>query len=111
MWLGTFNTNIDNASLIAKAPLPEDYKGSVAEQMMNVMKSGKFVGDGDTDKAARAIFDVTVSEGASTGHGDERFLPMGRDMIPRVSLVRDQCAHALDVFAEIAGNVYVEQGK
>jgi hypothetical protein len=109
--LGAFNTNIANSSPIAQAPLPEDYKGSVAEQMMNVFKSHTFVGDGDTDKAARAIFEVTVGEGAGAGHGDERFLPMGRDMVSRVGLVRDQLAHALDVFADVAGNVYAEQEK
>lgn len=79
--------------------------------MINAIKGGKFVGDGDKDKAAKAIFDVAIGEGAGAGHEAERFLPMGRDMIPRVSLVRDQCAHALDAFADIAGNVYTEQEK
>lgn len=111
VWLGTFNTNIGNASAIAQAPLPDDYKGSVAEQMMNAIKKGKFVGDGDKDKAAKAIYDVAMGEGAGAGHEAERFLPMGRDIIPRVGLVQDQCAHALDVFADIAGNVYSDREK
>lgn len=83
----------------------------MAEQMMNAIKERKFVGDGDKDKAARVIFDIVIGEGAGAGHEAERFLPMGRDMIPRVGLLRDQCAHALDVFAEIAGNVYSEREK
>ncbi|KAF3386942.1 Fatty acyl-CoA reductase [Penicillium rolfsii] len=111
VWLGTFNTNIGNASLVTQAPLPEDNRGSTAEQMMNVIKSGNFVGDGDKDKAAKAIFGVTVGEGAGAGHADEQFLPMGRDMIARVGLVRDQCARALDVFSDVAGNVFAEQEK
>ena len=108
MWLGTFNTNIGNASRVAQAPLPDDYKGSVAEQMIDTMQSGKFVGDGDKDKAARAIFEVAVGEGVGAGHETERFLPMGRDMVSRVGLVREQFAHALEVFADVAGNVYTE---
>jgi hypothetical protein len=104
--LGTFNTNIGNASSIAQAPLLDDYKGSVAEQMMNAVKSDEFVGDGDKDKASRAIFEVAVGDGVGAGHETERFLPMGRDMVSRVGLVRDQFAHALDVFADVAGNVY-----
>ncbi|KAJ5174766.1 Short-chain dehydrogenase/reductase SDR [Penicillium canariense] len=46
---------------------------------------------------------------AKAGHEAERLLPLDRDMIPRVGLVRDWCAHAQRVVRDIAGNVYAEQ--
>ncbi|KAJ6092764.1 Short-chain dehydrogenase/reductase SDR [Penicillium sp. IBT 16267x] len=108
VWLGTFNTNIANASTIVPGPLPEDYRGSAFEQMMYAFRSGKFTADGDPKKAAKAIYEVVVGEGGGAGHEQERFLPLGRDMLPRVGLVRDQYAHALEVFGEVCGNVHVD---
>jgi hypothetical protein len=111
VYLGTFNTNIANASPFAQAPLPDDYKGSLSDQMMETIKRGKFVADGDKDKAAMAIFEVVVGEGVGAGREDEQFLLLDREVIRRAGSIRDQFAHALDVFADIAGNVYVEQEK
>ncbi|KAJ5693075.1 Short-chain dehydrogenase/reductase SDR [Penicillium macrosclerotiorum] len=108
VWLGTFRTNFGNASQFSEGPLPDDYRGSVAENMMDAIKSGKFVGDGDTEKAAKAILEVVLGQGAGTSLEAERFLPLGRDMLTRVGLVRDQCGHALEVFGDICGNVYAE---
>lgn len=34
--LGTFNTNFANATIVGKNPLPDDYKDSVAEQMIQI---------------------------------------------------------------------------
>lgn len=65
--------------------------------------------NGDADEAAKAISEVAVWERARAGHEAQRFLPMGRDLIPRVKLVRDHCGHALDVFEDFAGNVYAER--
>jgi urease gamma subunit len=67
------------------------------------------VGNTDADEVARAIIEVAVWEGTRAGHEAERFLRMGRDMIPRVKLVLDHCAHALDVFEDFASNVYAER--
>jgi hypothetical protein len=86
-----------------------DYVGSVAAQMIDVLLTGKLVADGDKDKAAKAMYEVVVGEGVGAGRESEEFLPLGRDMIPRVELVRDRLVHALDVFGDIAGNVYVEK--
>lgn len=109
VWLGVFNTAFGSGCLTAKDPLPEDYNGSVVAQMLELIKGGKLVADGDKDKAAKAIYEVVQGEGVGTGHASERFLPMGRDMIPRLELVRDQLDHTLDVFGAAAGNVYINR--
>ncbi|KAJ5326855.1 hypothetical protein MYU51_001555 [Penicillium brevicompactum] len=109
VWLGVFNTAFGSGCLTAKDPLPEDYNGSVVAQMLELIKGGKLVADGDKDKAAKAIYEVVQGEGVGTGHESERFLPMGRDMIPRLELVRDQLDHTLDVFGAAAGNVYIDR--
>lgn len=108
VWLGTLNTNIGNASPVAPGPVPEDYRGSAAEQMMEAIRGGQFVGNGDKAKAAKAIHEVVVGEGAGAGHEAERFLPLGPGMLSRVSVVRDQTDHALKVFGETCESIYVE---
>jgi hypothetical protein len=52
---------------------------------------------GDKEKAARAIYEVVVGEGVG----------VGRDVLPRVELV-DRLDHMLEVFGEVAENVYVD---
>lgn len=68
-----------NAAVVSKNPLPEDYKGSVSEQMINFLSNGKIVPKGDKDKAMKAVYDVVVGEGAGAGREGERFLPLGSD--------------------------------
>ncbi|KAJ5163677.1 uncharacterized protein N7500_005507 [Penicillium coprophilum] len=109
VWLGVFNTQFGRGCLSPAKPLPADYVGSEATQMMEAIKSGKHVADGDTDKGAKVIYEVVVGEGVGVGRENEEFLPLGRDMIPRVELVRDRLIHALDVFGDIAANVYIEK--
>ncbi|KAJ5236764.1 hypothetical protein N7489_006855 [Penicillium chrysogenum] len=109
VWLGVFNTQFGSGCRSPASPLPVDYVGSVAAQMIDVLLTGKLVADGDKDKAAKAMYEVVVGEGVGAGRESEGFLPLGRDMIPRVELVRDRLVHALDVFGDIAENVYVEK--
>ncbi|KAJ5978746.1 hypothetical protein N7501_002088 [Penicillium viridicatum] len=109
VWLGVFNTQFGAGCRSPASPLPVDYAGSVAAQMLDVLLTGKLVADGDKDKAAKAMYEVVVGEGVGAGRESEGFLPLGRDMIPRVELVRDRLVHALDVFGDIARNVYVEK--
>jgi hypothetical protein len=109
VWLGVFNTAFGTGCLAADTPLPEDYNDSVVAQMLDIIRTGKLVADGDKDKAAKAIYEVVVGEGVGTGRESERFLPLGRDMIPRVELVRDQLVHSLETFGNLAGNVYVDR--
>ena len=106
--LGTFNTNFGNAPLIGKKPLPEAYKRSVAEQIIQLISSGKLVPNGDEDKTMKAVYEVVLGEGAGAGCEAERFLPLGSDMITRVKMVQDYLAHGLEVFGAVANNVNVE---
>jgi hypothetical protein len=89
--------------------LAEDYSGSVVAQMLETIWTGKLVAEGDKDKAAKAIYEVLVGEGVGAGREGERFLPLGRDMIPRVELVRDQLVHSLEAFGDVAANVHVDR--
>lgn len=104
--MGTLNTNIGNASPVAP-PVPEDYRGSPAETMMETVRSRKFVGGGDKTKAATAIVEVVVGRGAGAGHDDERFVPLGPGMLSRITLVRDQLDHAVQTFGETCEAVVV----
>ena len=107
--LGTFNTNMGNAALMSKNPLPEDYTGSVAEQTMQAICSGKMPWLGDKDKAMKAVYDVVVGEGAGAGRESERFLPLGTDMFARVTTVRDSLTHAQEVFGDLTNNVSLDR--
>ena len=104
--LGTFNTNMGNATVIGKNPMPEDYKGSITENTTKLITSGKFDPDGDKDKAVNAVFEVIMGIGVGAGHEGERFLPLGRDLAARVKQVQDQYAHSLEVFGDVCNNVY-----
>ncbi|KAI1142512.1 putative short-chain oxidoreductase [Hypoxylon sp. FL0543] len=106
---GTFNTNMGNKPVIGEVPLPDDYKGSVAEQMMQILSSGKFPANSDKDKGMKALYEVVVGEGVGKGHEAERLLPLGPDMILRVNTVRDYLGHALEVFGEVANSVALDK--
>lgn len=109
VWIGTLNTNIGNSSTVAESPLPDDYRGSAAAQLMQALQMGKLPANSDKVKAANAIYEVVVGEGAGAGHEQERFLALGRDMLSRLELVRNQYAHTLEVFGEVCGSVHVDQ--
>lgn len=106
--LGTFRTNMGNVARVGSVPLADDYKGKAVADLMEFMQSHKFVGDGDPEKAARAIVEVATGTGVGEGHEGEMLLPLGRDVIQRYRIVRDRLDHALDVFDGVAGNVYAE---
>jgi len=107
--LGAFNTNMGNAVALGKNPMPEDYKGSVADTMMSVISSGEFEPDGDKEKAMKAVYEVIMGEGVGAGHEGERFLPLGRDLAARVRQLQDQFAHSMEVFGDVCNNVYREK--
>ncbi|KAI2678577.1 hypothetical protein CBS147355_4462 [Penicillium roqueforti] len=109
VWLGAFNTQFGAGCRSPAEPLPVDYVGSMVAQTLDVLQTGNFVPDGDTDKAVKAMYEVIVGEGVGAGRESEWFLPLGRDMIPRLELARDRLVHTLDVFGDIARNVYVEK--
>ncbi|KAI4126887.1 MAG: hypothetical protein LQ338_003501 [Usnochroma carphineum] len=107
--LGTFNTNMGNAAVFSKNPLPDDYKGSVAEQMIQFISNGKFVPKGEKDKAMKAVYEVVVGEGAGAGREAERLLPLGSDMTARVKMVQDSLAHSLESFRDVTNGVDIDK--
>lgn len=107
--LGTFNTGMIPTAVYGKNPLPEDYKGSVADQTMQYIASGKIPINGDKDKAMKAVYEVVVGQGRGAGREAERFLPLGTDMTARVKMVQDYLAHALEVFGDVTNNVAIDK--
>ncbi|KAI2467533.1 putative short-chain oxidoreductase [Annulohypoxylon bovei var. microspora] len=107
--LGTFNTSFCDTTIVGKAPLPDAYKGSVAEKMIQILSSGSLKPNGDKDKAMKALYDVVVGEGVGKGHEAERLLPLGQDMTVRVKTVRDYLGHALEVFGDVCNSVNLEK--
>ncbi|KAI9034799.1 uncharacterized protein KD926_005464 [Aspergillus affinis] len=71
--LGTFNTNMRNSIVLGTAPLPEDYKGTLTEQVQGLLLSGKIKPNGDKDNAMQALYEVVVGE----EHTAEKLLPLG----------------------------------
>ncbi|KAK3381944.1 hypothetical protein B0H63DRAFT_476940 [Podospora didyma] len=106
VFLGTFNTNMGNAALLSKNPLPDDYKGMPSEKLIEIMSSGQFDADGDKDKAMKAVYEVVLGEGVGKGLEAERYLPLGRDLAARMLQVRESYAHTMEVFGEVCNNVY-----
>lgn len=98
-----------NAAGLGKNPLPDDYKGSVAEQMIQFISSGKLVPNGDKDKAMKAVYEVVVGEGAGFGREAERFLPLGSDMTARVKTLQEYLAQGLEVFGNVTENVQIDK--
>ena len=107
--LGGFNTNFPAAATASANRMPDDYKNSVVDKTIQVMASGAFEPDGDTEKAVRAIYEVVMGEGVGAGREGERFLPLGRDMAARVKQVQEGYAHSMEVFGEVCNNVYVDR--
>lgn len=106
--LGTFNTGMGDATILGENPLPDDYKGSMSEKLMEMMSTGKFAPNGDKDKAMKAVYDVVVGEGVGKSHEAERALPLGRDLAGRIQVVQNYLSHAIEVFGDVCNNVYLE---
>lgn len=103
--LGSFNTNMPTVAAAGSNPLPEDYKGSIADKTIDIMQNGPFVARGDKDKAVRHIVDVVMGQGAGKGHEGEFFLPLGEEMPARIKLVRDRLDHCLEVYGDVSTSV------
>jgi hypothetical protein len=97
------------AAGVQKAAWDPDYKGSAAEKLAALVKGGTFTGDGDPAKAARAIYEVAAAKGIGAGNEAEYCLPLGRDLTARVKEVVDGWNHTMEVFGEVANNVYIEK--
>ncbi|KAJ8127898.1 hypothetical protein O1611_g5736 [Lasiodiplodia mahajangana] len=98
-----------NSFVFGKTPLPDEYKGTVAGQIMDYIGSKKIIPNGDKDKAMKAVYQLVVGEGFGAGKEQEKFLPLGADMTARMTLVQDQLAHAKEVFGDVTNNVSVDK--
>ncbi|KAK4466257.1 hypothetical protein QBC42DRAFT_282628 [Cladorrhinum samala] len=104
--LGAFNTNMTNASRAGEVPMPEDYKGTAVDQVMQHLLEGGFDPDGDAEKAVKAIYEVVVGDGVGRGREEETMLPLGRDMFERLKKVTDGYTRVMEVFGEVCNNVH-----
>ena len=104
--LGAFNTNMTNASRAGEVPMPEDYKGTAVDQVMQHLLGGRFDPDGDAEKAVKAIYEVVVGDGVGRGREEETMLPLGRDMFERLKKVTDGYMRVMKVFGEVCNNVH-----
>ncbi|KAI8947770.1 NAD(P)-binding protein [Xylaria longipes] len=107
--LGTFNTNFLGSYVFGKSSLPDEYKTTVAGQIMDYIGSGKLLPNGDKDKAMKAVYQLIVGEGFGAGKEQEKLLPLGSDMTARMTLVQDQLAHAKEVFGEVTNGVSIDK--
>jgi hypothetical protein len=89
-----------NALQFSSAPLPDDYKDSICDQMIQVLESGKLKPTGDKDKAMKAVFEVVTGTGKATGKENEPLLLLGSDMIARAKVARDFLDSGLEAFGE-----------
>ncbi|KAI0021195.1 hypothetical protein F4780DRAFT_739521 [Xylariomycetidae sp. FL0641] len=103
--LGTFNTDMPKNVHFGKTPLPEDYRGSTSDKVLQWLASGKIPVNGDKDKAMRALYQAVVGEGFAAGREAEKLLLLGPDMPPRVRKTVDYLQHSLDVFEDVANSV------
>lgn len=83
--VGTFNTNMGNASTIDLNPISEDYKGSFIDKLTQAITGDNFEPDGDLEKAITVIYEVMTGEGVGTEHEDERF-PLSQDPSAKVKV-------------------------
>ncbi|KAL2802074.1 putative short-chain oxidoreductase [Aspergillus granulosus] len=107
--LGTFNTNMPNSVVLGKTPLPEDYKGTFVERVQDFLVSGQIKPNGDKDKAMQAVYQIVIGEGVGKGHQEEKLLPLGSDITPRLKGVQDYLGHALDVFDSVTNSVGIDE--
>ena len=103
--LGTFNTGFLGTSTLGKTPLADDYKGTMAEKVLQLVSTGNLKPNGDRDKAMKALYEVIAGEGVGKGHEQERLLLLGSDMTPRAKGVQEALGHALDVFGTVTNGV------
>ena len=101
------NTNVVNAAVLGKNPMPGDCSRSVAKHAMHSLSSSELFPNSDKDKAMKALYEVVFDQGAGAGREVESFLPLGTDMAARVSPVQEYLSHGLEVFRDVTNDVSV----
>jgi hypothetical protein len=107
--LGAFDTGFGTSRLLTETPFPDDYRGSMTEQIVFALEKGTFKLDGDHLKGTQAIYEMAVGEGFGEGKEWETLLPLGRDMWVLLERVKAKNEHMMETFEEVCNNVYVEE--
>lgn len=107
--LGTFNTSMGINAVYGSRPLPEDYKGTMVDNIISYLKSGKVPINGDKDKAMKALLEVITATGIGSGKEAEKILLLGSDMVARAKGTVETYKHALEVFGEVAENCNIDK--
>lgn len=104
--LGGFDTSFASSVTATKTPLPEDYRGTMTETIVNSLQGAVFKLDGDHVKATQVLYEMIMGEGFGAGKEDERVIPLGRDMWETVKRVDNNWKHMMEVFGDVCNNVY-----
>jgi NAD(P)-dependent dehydrogenase (short-subunit alcohol dehydrogenase family) len=95
---GVFATKFVGSIIRAKAELPEEYKGTITEQMLKrvTVQIGTKRVRGDVEKGASAVFDVITRSGQAEGIEEFLRLPLGKDGISRWRIKLDGLQRTID---------------
>ncbi|KAI2614213.1 putative short-chain oxidoreductase [Hypoxylon fragiforme] len=111
--LGAFNTNMPSATAVGKVPLPDDYRGSASDKMIQFLTGGSMPGPAfvmsDKDKAMKVVYEMVLGEGIGAGREAERLLPLGSDMTARVKGAQEYLGHALGEFKDVTNSVGIDR--
>jgi len=100
---GGFRTKFASQCIVPEKPLPEEYKGSFCEQVLNLVKSppAGFQLPGDVEKGCQAIFDVVMKTGQAEGMEEFLRLPLGKDGSARWEIKLADLKRTLDATEKI----------
>lgn len=103
--LGTFNTNFGSGESQSKAPVPDDYNGTMTAKIMQAIASGSLKPNGDKEKAMQAVYEVVVGERRGEGTQLEPLLVLGHDMVARVEVAKTHLERGVTAFGSLAESV------
>ncbi|KAK1761635.1 hypothetical protein QBC33DRAFT_605143 [Phialemonium atrogriseum] len=94
---GAFRTNFLGADNIRYAPLSEEYRGTVCDDMLAKLRGMDGRQAGDPAAAAERIYEVVTGTGMATGRKPDLRLPLGSDCL---QTVRAKLEHVRENFAQ-----------
>lgn len=95
--------------MYGEKPLPDDYNGTMVDNMIKYLKSGKVPINGDKEKAMKALYEVLTGTGVGIGKENEKILLLGSDMVARAKGTVDVYTHTLDVFGTVADSCNIDK--
>lgn len=96
--LGAFRTSFAASCVVPSKEMPEEYHGTITQQMMDAVTKGLASGNapGDVEKASKAIVDVVMNEGQAEGLEEFIRLPLGKDNAARWRVKIEELTKTLD---------------